>query len=291
MHFGIVYRTEYRYDGEVVDNLNAVRARPATTPTQRCDEFHVRTEPEARLHRYVDYFGAEVVEFGVERPHDHLVVDVRARVTTAELDDPPEAPWEALGSSAYEIAAGEFLLPSGIEPPAERTADLVALSRGTTPLATVRLVTELLRDRFVYDTGATFVGSTVGDFLDHGGGVCQDFAHLATVLLRAHGIAARYVSGYLWAAPPDDGEDSIEVATHAWVEALLPGVAGRDEPAWIGADPTNGVPAGPTHVKIGHGRYYQDVPPIRGVYRGSARAEPDVRVTMTRLDPQASPRL
>lgn len=290
MHFGIAYTTEYRYDGDVVDNLNAVRARPATTSTQRCDDFHVWTDPETRLHRYVDYFGAEVVEFGIDRPHDHLVIDVRARVTTSQPDDPPAADWSGLRTGGYEAAAGEFLLPTGGEPEPARTADLVALTRATSPLGTVRLVTELLRDRFVYDTEATFVGSSVDDFLDHQGGVCQDFAHLATIILRAHGIASRYVSGYLWAAPPDGGEDSIEVATHAWVEALLPGRAGRDEPVWVGADPTNGVLAAATHVKIGHGRTYQDVPPIRGVYRGQARADPRVRVTMTRLDPQASPR-
>jgi transglutaminase-like putative cysteine protease len=290
VHFGIDYVTQYRYDGEVIDNLNALRARPATTPTQRCDEFHVRTEPETRLHRYVDYFGAEVVEFGIDRPHDHLAIEVRARVTTSAPDDPPEAPWEALTTPAYEIAAGEFVLPTGLEPRPERLRELVETTRATSPLATVRLMSELLRDRFVYDTETTFVGSTVDDLLDQGGGVCQDFAHLATVLLRAHGIAARYVSGYLWAASADGGDDSMEVATHAWVEALLPGIAGRAEPVWVGADPTNGVLAGETHVKIGHGRFYQDVPPVRGVYRGQARAEPEVRVTMTRLDPQASPR-
>ncbi|WP_210491987.1 transglutaminase family protein [Patulibacter sp. SYSU D01012] len=290
MHFAIDYLTEYRYDGEVVDNLNALRARPATTSLQRCDEFHVRTDPETRLHRYVDYFGTEVVEFGIDRPHDHLTIEVRARVTTSAPEPPPEAPWEAVATAAYETAAGEFLLPLAGDPPAERTAELLRLTRGTSPAATVRLLCELLRDRFVYDTQATFVGSTVDDFLTQGGGVCQDFAHLATVLLRGHGIGARYVSGYLWAASPDGGADSLEVATHAWVEALLPGPGERDEPVWVGADPTNGVLAGPTHVKIGHGRHYGDVPPIRGVYRGRARAEPQARVTMTRLDPQTSAR-
>jgi transglutaminase-like putative cysteine protease len=110
------------------------------------------------------------------------------------------------------------------------------------------------------------------------------------VLLRQQGIAARYVSGYLWAAPEDGGDDSLEVATHAWLEALLPGAGGRGEPVWVGADPTNRRLAGETHVKIGHGRTYADVPPIKGVYRGVANAQHDAAVTMTRLDPQASAR-
>jgi transglutaminase-like putative cysteine protease len=123
----------------------------------------------------------------------------------------------------------------------------------------------------------------VDDLLAGGAGVCQDFVHLSLILLRRHGIAARYVSGYLFAAPEDGGTDSVEVDTHAWVEALLPD-EGDGEPSWVGADPTNRRLAGETHVKIGHGRHYGDVPPIKGVYRGAAEAEHDVSVRMTRLD-------
>jgi transglutaminase-like putative cysteine protease len=134
------------------------------------------------------------------------------------------------------------------------------------------------------------IGSAIEDLLAAGAGVCQDFVHLGLVLLRRHGIAARYVSGYLWAAPEDDGDDSVEVETHAWLEALLPAGGRRGEPVWVGADPTNRRLAGETHVKIGHGRNYSDVPPVKGVYRGTASADLDASVTMTRLDPQASAR-
>jgi transglutaminase-like putative cysteine protease len=53
---------------------------------------------------------------------------------------------------------------------------------------------------------------------------------------------------------------------------------------WVGADPTNRGLAGENHVKIGHGRQYHDVPPIKGVYRGLAESTLDASVTMTRLD-------
>ncbi len=58
----------------------------------------------------------------------------------------------------------------------------------------------------------------------------------------------------------------------------------------MGADPTNRRLAGETHVKIGHGRHYSDIPPIKGVYRGTATAQHEASVQMTRLDPQASAR-
>jgi transglutaminase-like putative cysteine protease len=122
----------------------------------------------------------------------------------------------------------------------------------------------------------------VADLLETGAGVCQDFAHLALLLLRRHGIAARYVSGYLWAPPNgDDGAESAEVETHAWIEALVPA---DGEPIWVPADPTNRTLGGETHVKIGHGRHYADVPPIKGVFRGGAGAELSASVKMTRPD-------
>jgi transglutaminase-like putative cysteine protease len=290
MHFSIRFRTEYVYGAPVTDNLNALRVRPATTSGQRCDEFTVRIEPEARVGRHSDYFGTEVLEFGVVRPHTRLIIDVRARVVTAEPPEPPDVPWPALRTEAYAEAAGEYLLAALDEPHGDALDELCATARAQTPLATLRGLCDLIPDRYEYRRGATYVGSTVDEFLQAGAGVCQDYVHLALILLRRNGIAARYVSGYLWAAPADEGDDSVEVETHAWLEALLPSENGRGEPVWVGADPTNRRLAGERHVKIGHGRNYGDVPPVRGVYQGGATSKLDASVHMTRLDPQASAR-
>jgi transglutaminase-like putative cysteine protease len=290
MHFSIRHLTSYRYKGPVSDNLNALRVRPATTSNQRCDEFHVRIDPETRVSRHLDYFGTEVIEFGVPTPHDHLTIDVRARVVTSEPPEPPDSQWNALTTAGYLEAGAEYLLPWGDEGLGTRLDDLAAAMRATTPLATLRLLTELVPDRFEYRRGATYVGSTINDLLDIGAGVCQDFVHLSLVLLRRQGIAARYVSGYLWAAPQDGGLDSLEVDTHAWLEALMPGTDGHGEPVWVGADPTNRRLAAETHVKIGHGRFYADVPPVKGVFRGPPASALDAGVTMSRLDPQSGAR-
>jgi transglutaminase-like putative cysteine protease len=291
MHFAIRYLTEYRYDTPVSDNLNALRVRPATTSSQRCDEFHTRIEPEARASRHLDYFGTEVLEFGIPTAHEQLTIDMRARVVTSDPPDPGESLWESLRTDAYLDAAGEFALPWEDQPTIANLQALEAeLERTPGPLAALRCLCDLIPERFEYRRGATYVGSTVTDLLDAGAGVCQDFVHLSLILLRRRGIAARYVSGYLWAAPEDGGTDSLEVDTHAWLEALLPGSGGRGEPVWVGADPTNRRLADETHVKIGHGRFYADVPPVKGVYMGAADSELDATVTISRLDPQTSAR-
>jgi transglutaminase-like putative cysteine protease len=283
MNFAIRYLTSYDYGSDVVDNFNALRVKPATNGWQRCDEFNLRLTPEARLHRQTDYFGTEVVEFEISRPHRRLTIDVRAGVSTKPHPEPPQGTWDALREADYLEAGGEFLLQADAAPDHPAMNGLLASIRTAPyPFATVMSTTELILDRFEYRQGATYVDSTVADLLEGGAGVCQDFVHLGLCLLRHHGIAARYVSGYLFASGTGDDRESVEVDTHAWLEALLPVADG--EPVWVGADPTNRGLAGENHVKIGHGRHYSDVPPIKGVYRGSPAATHTARVTMSRLD-------
>ena len=285
MRFAIHYLTEYRYDEPVTDNLNVLRVTPAATTSQEVEDFRVTVDPEVRLHRHTDYFGTQVVEYGITRPHEHMTIDVRARAITSEPPRPLEGPWEGLADAGYRFQGAEYLLPSAIDGQwADTLAGLREAIRGETPAATVRALCELIPDRFEYRPGVTYVGSTVEDLLEGGAGVCQDFAHLGLALLRELGIAARYVSGYFYApASGDVDAASAEVQTHAWLEALLPAENGG-ESRWAGADPTNRRLTGPEHVKVGHGRRYDDIPPIKGVFRGGAGAKMESSVRMTRAD-------
>jgi transglutaminase-like putative cysteine protease len=284
MRFSLRYHAEYRYDGPVFDQHNVLRVKPATTPLQRVRGFRLTVEPSARTRTYADYFGTEAIEFNVPGEHERLAITAEAEVTTEAPSEPvAAASWEATRGKDYTDAGGEFLLHTDDEPGNGVLDDLHAAVRADAPHETLLRVCQVIPDRFEYRRGVTFVGSTVDDLLAGGAGVCQDFVHLALILLRQQGIAARYVSGYLFATPENGGGDSVEVDTHAWLEALLPGTDGG-EPGWVGADPTNRRLAGEQHVKIGHGRFYGDVAPIRGVYKGSATgSEHEVSVKMTRL--------
>jgi transglutaminase-like putative cysteine protease len=288
MHFAIQFLTRYEYDADVVDNINTLRVRPAGNSRQRVDDFTVRLTPDVRQYRHEDYFGTEVVEFEVVRAHRELVIDVRARVTTQPQREPSGTTWEELSDQTYREAGGEFLLQTEDAVGHPLLAELTAeVGTAPTPLAAVLLVSELIPDRFEYRKGATYVDSPLTDVLDGRAGVCQDFVHLGLNLLRRHGIAARYVSGYLYTTgngdrAADTQNESVEVDTHAWIDALLP--VEDSEPVWVSIDPTNRGLAGERHVKIGHGRHYADVPPIKGVYRGVAHAKLEASVTMTRSE-------
>jgi transglutaminase-like putative cysteine protease len=281
MRFDIGYTSVYSYTDEVWDNLNTLRIKPATGPHQKVERFELRLAPDAPVSERRDYFGTEVLEFGVAERHSELRIEANCQVVTKQGELPVETEWSAIASPSYRATGGEFLLQAGTAPENGKLGELGEAVRAETPLATAIRVAELIPERFTYRPGVTFVGSTVADLLAGGEGVCQDFAHLALRLLRGHGIAARYVSGYLFAADEEGGLDSIEVQTHAWVEALVPA---EPEPEWLEIDPTNSKVGDEAHVKIGHGRFYQDVPPIRGVYRGADGGIVEARVKMRRLD-------
>ncbi|MDA8067882.1 MAG: transglutaminase family protein [Actinomycetota bacterium] len=291
MQFAIRYLSRYRYEADVADNINALRVRPASTSCQRLDDFTLRLTPDARQHRHEDYFGTDVVEFEVTRPHRELIIDALAHVTTEPAPAPSGSGWAQIAEDGYREAGTEFLMQTDDAPGHTLLAELrSAIDDAASPLDAVLLVAELIPGRLDYRKGATYVDSPLAHVLDIGAGVCQDFVHLGLNLLRARGIAARYVSGYLYthshngdaaAGAHAAGQPSVEVDTHAWIEALIP--QADERPRWVGVDPTNRGLAGERHVKIGHGRHYADVPPIRGIYRGPARSTLEASVTMTAL--------
>ena len=290
MQFTIRYLSRYCYESDVVDNINALRVRPASTATQRVDDFTLRLTPDARQYRHEDYFGTEVVEFEVTRPHRELVIDALAHVRTETPAEPSGCGWEGLADGAYRDSGSEFVMQTDEAPGHPLLEELEGeLAETGSPLEAVLLVAELIPGWLEYRKGATYVDSPLAHVLDIRAGVCQDFVHLGLHLLRRRGIAARYVSGYLYTRGADQdageqeaaGEPSVEVDTHAWIEALVP--QDQERPRWIGIDPTNRGLAGERHVKIGHGRHYADVPPIKGVYRGLASSTLEASVTMTRL--------
>jgi transglutaminase-like putative cysteine protease len=135
-------------------------------------------------------------------------------------------------------------------------------------------VLHLLTERFTYKKGVTTAASPITDILEQGSGVCQDFTHLMIGLARAMNIPARYVSGLVH---PDAEKYRGFTQTHAWCELFFP-TAG-----WIGFDAANNCIVGANFVKVAVGRHFFDVPPNKGIYRGTAKESIEVAVQSEEL--------
>ena len=286
MRLDIRYVTRFEYGGPVVESQNELRACPASEATQQVVHYHVSTTPPARVASHVDYWGTRVDTFGIAAPHRHLEVVAAATVDTAPRPVPPQdVPMGALDDPAWCDAHLEYLQPSPhVAWGAAVATRAAALRDSLGAAADVRSMIEAV-DASVgaleYRPGRTTIGVAVEEVLAVGAGVCQDFAHLAIAMLRSVGIPARYVSGYFFTADDSTGavaeSDEVEVETHAWVEAAVPGFG------WWAIDPTNRSAVGERHVTIGRGRDYDDVAPFRGVFNGAPEHELQVNVRMRRL--------
>ena len=281
MRFDIRYRTLFTYDNLVRESQNELRACPATDEAQQLIAYRVAVLPSARVFSFGDYWGTRVDAFGVRTPHISLEVTAEASVETRVRPMCAVAPRpEALLTQQFIDEHLEYL---GRSPHCEWGPGVQGLADQATSLAGPNVVSQVLSihryvgSALIYRPGTTYVGVPVEQVLDGGEGVCQDFAHLAVSACRAASIPARYVSGYLFTtddatgADVDDGE-VVRVQTHAWFEAAIPGFG------WLALDPTNQQEVGLRHVKIGHGRDYDDVPPLRGVYAGPGAPEVEVSV-------------
>lgn len=291
MRYRVWHRTTYTYDDSVSNSYGLAHVVPRQTHDQDVESCDVSVTPvPGDLSRDTDHHGNTVTYFQVADPHRELVVDVTSVVDsrTPRYDESTLAtPWEqARPGERPDVAdawsAVEFTLPSPlVEQPA---AVHEYAARSLTPGRPVgEAVTDLMqrihRD-FEYRKGATTVTTTIPDVLAQRAGVCQDFAHLTVACLRSHGLAARYVSGYLATTPPPGKERVVGAdASHAWASVWLP------DGQWLAVDPTNDQWAGDRYVTVAWGRDYRDVPPVRGIiFTDSKRSTLRVHVDVAPLE-------
>jgi transglutaminase-like putative cysteine protease len=240
--------------------------------------WSLEVTPAVRVVNHVDYWGTMVHHFDLQVPHTELSVVAKAVVETGVTRmGPGDATWDDLDTPAVKDRFYELLVPTPIvalddESIQETAREIIGFAR--TPADAAEAVVGLVHDELAYEQGFTGVTTTAPEVRAAGRGVCQDFAHLSLALLRAMGIPAWYVSGYLHPADePEVGETAVG-ESHAWVAA------------WTGKvwplDPVSLAPVYDRHVRVAAGRDYHDVPPFRGVYAGGGAQQLDVSVEVTR---------
>ena len=290
MRLDICYRTRFAFDAPVRESQNEMRACPVSDERQQLLIYRVVVEPAARMLSFTDYWGTRVDHFGVTDAHTALEVTAEASV---ETQDPPPVtagpPLDTLRVPGFRDKHEEFLKASphtDWNDELARAARSLAEANGSDVVSAVTEVSRFVGNALSYEPGATEIGEPIADIAAKGVGVCQDYAHLAVALCRSIGIPARYVSGYLFSSDDRTGiidGDLVRVQTHAWFEAAVPSLG------WLPLDPTNQLAVGRQHVKIGHGRDYDDVPPLRGVYSGPGTPTVEASVEIRQVDPTRPP--
>jgi transglutaminase-like putative cysteine protease len=287
----VLHRTTYRYSTFVETAQHLATIRPVSNTTQEVLQHAERIEPEpSYVHSRVDTFGNEVIYFALDTPHEALQLTsettVRLRRRWTAFEPGRTLPWEKLAeqmqyrAGAAFRAESEFCFASPyiVLHPAMRAYALESFKPGV-PVAQGALeLMHRIHDEFEYQQTTTDFDTPALKAFKLRSGVCQDFAQVMVGCLRAVGIPARYVSGYLRTEPPPGQPRLLGAdASHAWVSVFCPGFG------WVDLDPTNDVMADTNHVTLAYGRDYSDVSLLRGMILGGGAHGIDVSVSVTEL--------
>lgn len=285
MKLQVFHRTRFSYAAPVTDSFNEARLQPVDDATQRRHSFLLRVLPPTRLTHYNDFYQNCVHLFEVNGAHTELTAEASTVVTTRNtpLLDPVARPLALAGLDAcrqlplcYDFLQASSYVDTSVE--TWRLA-LDVVQDETDAWQAAQAIMRFIHREFRYQPNSTHVHTTMQEVLQLRAGVCQDFAHVMLGLCRVLKLPARYVSGYLYNGP---AEHLIGAqASHAWVEVYIP------DHGWLGLDPTNNQPVDGHYIKIGSGRDYADVPPLKGTYRGTAERRLSVDVLVTLLDAAA----
>jgi transglutaminase-like putative cysteine protease len=288
MRYQLSHRTTYTYASAVDSGQHIAHLRARAFPGQTVESISIETNPlPALAAQHVDHFGNNIDIYRIDKPHYRFEIEVRATISVRFPDPPPAEetpPWEEIRGALYgdgfpePVQASEFVHDSPLVPRVDELRDYGAqsLAPGRPILAAARELTARIRRDFAYNPGATDISTPLGEVFAGKAGVCQDFAHVEIAALRAHGLAAAYVSGYIRTVHSKEemalrGAD----ASHAWVAVWCGPQAG-----WVHLDPTNDLVAREDHVVVAWGRDFADVSPLRGVILGGDSHSYGVAVTL-----------
>jgi len=286
MFYSIRHVTRFRYSSPVRESVMELRMQPRSEGPQTLRSFQIATNPRAQLYAYTDHLGNAVYHFNLLREHEELRIEAQAVV---ELGAFPQWPDKLDGLewgryNNYNMTDDHFdmLGPSKFSRLSPELATFMKIAdlekpEGD-PMTAIKTLTRAIYDSFEYESGITEVHSPIEHALRERRGVCQDFAHIMIAIARAWGVPARYVSGYMFHRGNKDRSGAD--ATHAWVETYLPSLG------WVGFDPTNNIMAGERYVRAAVGRDYNDVPPTRGTFKGTAESELSIAVA---IEPTQAP--
>ena len=279
--FNIHHVTKYEYDRPVKESVNEIRIYPFASNEQEIlyHELNITDHPDVLSIN--DYWGNRAGMFNLMASHKSMVIESKLIVRTLGKT-------ERLNSTAgfddvkNEVSNNFLLLELSFIQETELREKMKEIVKEIYDprdpvMETVERCSRYIFSNFQYIKGITNIETTVTEILELRSGVCQDFAHVMLEILRTLQVPSRYVSGYI--CPNKNGMRG-EGATHAWVEAWIPGIG------WTGIDPTNNVWVTNHHVKLAVGRNFNDCSPIKGTFKGLALQSLSVFVSVGYEDGQ-----
>ncbi len=268
------HTTVYRYARPVSFNEHRLMFRPRDSHDLRLLDTRLDISPPARVRWHHDIFGNSIAIASFDVPAPELRFESTIVIEHYGLRD-AEFPIEPFARTVPFTYPSEEIPDLGrlVErhyPDPDRRVDAWAHDhlRGNGPTETDALLVAITRankHQFSYDTRTQPGVQTPVETLDAGSGSCRDLALFMMEVARSLGLAAQFVSGYLYDPAPHGAASGMvgAGATHAWVQIYLPGAG------WVEFDPTNGLVGGDNLIRVGVARDPSQAIPLQGTYNGA----------------------
>ena len=254
MHLSIRHETLYRYSQPQAYSIEQLHLTPRHEPQQQVLSWHIATPGHCAA--YVDAYGNASHMLTLNAPHTAVHIVVEGVLATVPLEDGRLQAHDSLPPLIFTV-------PTRLTQPTTALADIAAArlpARGRrVGTADLMRLAAHIHGAVTYQAGATNVGTTAAEAMLLGTGVCQDHAHVFLACCHAHGIPARYVSGYI------DPGTTGHAASHAWVDAWA---EDADFAGWISIDVTHNRLMTDGYCRLAIGRDYESAAPVRGMRRG-----------------------
>jgi transglutaminase-like putative cysteine protease len=280
----IHHKTEYRYVRPVAFGEHRIMLRPRDGHDLRVVVSTLDIVPEPMSLRWIhDVFGNSVAIALFDERADTLTFTSTVTVEHMPVEefaltpDDPAYFYPFLYDSEEFPDLLHFITPQYSDPDGELSAWARNFLDAEAPTPTFKILSSMthgIREAFTYRNRHEQGTHHPLDTLQTGSGTCRDYALLMIEALRRLGVAARFVSGYLFS--PGGRADGYfgGGSTHAWVQVYLPSAG------WIAFDPTNGIVGSRDLIRVAVARDPRQAIPLHGVYLGPADAFREMEVNI-----------
>jgi transglutaminase-like putative cysteine protease len=278
----IVHRTRYEYSEPVTLGDHRLMFRPRDSHDLRLLHTGLAIEPAAQVRWIHDPFGNSIAIASFEGTTQ--VLELTSTIRLEHYGVPPELPpieefarslpFSYLAEEAPDLARYvERHYPDPNAAVSNWTKQFLEGEGGTDTFAVLSRLCKGIQDTLHYAMRFELGTQPPATTLETGGGTCRDYALLMMESARSLGLAARFITGYLYdpaldAAP---GQETTHAHPHAWMEVYLPGAG------WVEFDPTNGIIGSERLIRVAVGRDPAQAMPIKGTFTGAA----DIAVNTT----------
>jgi transglutaminase-like putative cysteine protease len=272
------HRTTYSYNQSVQFGEHRLMCRPRDSHDLRLLSTTLTIDPHPQSLRWIhDVFGNSIAIATFNTGAPQLVFDSGFRAehyptAPRQIVVEPYAsrfPFRYLPDEAVDL--GRTIERHYLDPQRKLDAwaiDLAARTPGGGTLDVLTLMTTSIRAQFKYAARDEFGVQSPVTTLERGSGSCRDFALFMMEAARTLGLAAQFVSGYLYDEKLIGASGGLVGggATHAWLQVFLPGAG------WVEFDPTNGLVGGRNLIRVAVARDPLQAAPLAGSFQGATDA-------------------